>query len=141
MHYNFQILIETFHAQALEMKPSNKIALVARSQCHLKLGDAESALKDAQASFDVNTLFIKGLLQYAEALFSLGQFEKALIAFQRGRRQRKDMDGFRIGTQKCYEAIMKAIGDKAATQIEDFDDILPLIIEMEALKNGMSEGF
>jgi hypothetical protein len=36
---------------------------------------------------------------------------------------------------------MKAIGDKASTQIEDFDDILPLIIEMEALKNGMSEGF
>jgi len=51
-----------------------------------------------------------GLYQYAEALYNLGQFEKALIAYHRGYRLRKDMDGFRIGVQKSQEAIQKAIG-------------------------------
>ena len=118
------------------MQPNSKNALVARSQCHLKLGDAESALKDAEASFSENAEFIRGLYQYAESLYSLGQFEKALIAFTRGRRQRKDLEYFRIGVQKCHDSILTAIGDKSGTQIEDFDDIIPLIIEMESLKNG-----
>jgi tetratricopeptide (TPR) repeat protein len=119
------------------MQPSHKAALVARSQCHLKLGDAASALKDAEASFDKNSkvTFVRGLVQYAEALYNLGSFEKALIAFHRGFRVRRDMEGFRIGVQKCQEAIRIAIGDQSATQIEDLDEILPLIEEMEAMKN------
>jgi len=95
----------------LELQPSHKGALVARSQCHLKLGDANSALKDAQTSFDEHeTTFMQGLYQYAEALYQLGEFEKALIAFHQGFRLRKDMDGFRIGVQKSQEAIRRAIG-------------------------------
>ena len=107
-----------------------------RSQCHLKLGDAVSALKDAEASFSTDTHFVKGLYQYAESLYSLGRFEKALIAFTRGKRQGKDLEYFRIGVQKCHETILTAIGDKSGTQIEDFDDIIPVIEQMEALKNG-----
>ena len=125
-------------AQALELQPTHKAALVARSQCHLKLGDAESALKDAEASFDKEQVtYIKGLLQYAEALYNLGKFEKALISFHRGYKLRKDMEGFRIGVQKCQEAIRIAIGDHSATQIEDLDEIIPLMEEMEALRNRM----
>ena len=70
--------------QALELQPTHKAALVARSQCHLKLGDAASALRDAETSFEGKAdQFIRGLYQYAEALYNLGQFERALIAYHR----------------------------------------------------------
>ena len=85
---------------------------MARSQCHLRLGDANSALKDAKTSFGQNETFIQGLYQYAEALYQLGEFEKSLIAFHQGYRLRKDMQGFRIGVQKSQEAIRRAIGGK-----------------------------
>ncbi|CAG7687442.1 unnamed protein product [Allacma fusca] len=120
--------------KALELQPMHKAALVARSQCHLKLGDAASALRDAQTSFDGNETYIMGLYQYAEALYNLGQFEKALIAYHRGYRIRK-VENFRIGIQKSQEAIRRAIGDRSATQIEDLDQILPLIDELEASAN------
>jgi len=96
----------------LEIKPTHKRALVARSKCHLKLGDANSALKDAETSFGKDEIYILGLFQYAEALYHLGEFEKALIAYHSGFRMRKDMPGFRIGIQKSQEAIMTAIGGK-----------------------------
>lgn len=126
--------------QALEIQPTHKGALVARSQCYLKLGDAESALKDAKQAYDPNNpneTYIQGLYQYAEALFQLGEFENALIAFHRGHRSRKDMDGFRIGIQKCQEAIRRAIGDKTATSIPNLDKVLPLIQELEDTKSRM----
>lgn len=92
------------------MRPGNKAALVNRSQCHLKLGDADSALRDAQESFDADDTYIQGLYQYAEALFNLGQFEQAAISFHRGFRARRDREEFRIGINKCQEAIRTAIG-------------------------------
>ncbi|CAL8116423.1 unnamed protein product [Orchesella dallaii] len=127
--------------KALEIQPKHKAALVARSQCYLKLGDAESALKDAEMAWDPNEreTYIQGLYQYAEALFQLGEFEKALIAFHRGHRIRKDMDGFRIGIQKSQEAIRRAIGDKSATAIPNLDTVLPLIQEFESAKARLGD--
>jgi len=105
---NFILICVTF--QALELKNKNKSALVARSQCHLKLGDAAAALKDAEASFDSEDTYIQGLYQFAEALFNLGQFEQALIAFHRGFRARRDKEEFRVGINKAQDAIRRAIG-------------------------------
>jgi len=95
--------------QALELHPTHRAALVARSQCFLKLGDAGAALKDAKASCETRNNFMMGVYQCAEALYNLGDFETALIAFHRGYRLRKEMEGFRIGIQKCQEAIEKCI--------------------------------
>lgn len=113
---------------------------MARSQCYLKLGDAEAALKDAELAWDPNNpneTYTQGLYQYAEALFQLGEFEKSLIAFHRGHRMRKDTDGFRIGIQKCQEAIRRAIGDKSATSIPNLDTVLPMIQEFEDTKTRL----
>lgn len=78
----------------------------------MKLGDAASALKDAEASFDTKNTYINGLFQYSESLYNLGQFEKALIAYYRGFRLRRDVDAFRVGVSKCRRAILSAIGSK-----------------------------
>lgn len=57
-----------------------------------------------------------GLYQYAEALYNLGEFEEALIVYHRGHRLRPEMEGFRIGIQKCQEAIEKCIGSKILSE-------------------------
>jgi tetratricopeptide (TPR) repeat protein len=97
------------------LKPNNKGARVARSQCYLKLGDATAALRDAEASFvaDTDSVNITGLYQYGEALFNLGQFEQALMAYHRGYLKRKDKEEFRIGVNKAQDAINRAIGGKS----------------------------
>lgn len=96
------------------MQPHHKGALVARSQCYLKLGNATLALRDAELSLDncEEKTFVFGLLQYAEALYSLGRFEQALIEYHRGYRLRRDVQDYRIGIQKCQDAINRAIGGK-----------------------------
>ena len=110
-HFNFDS--DLLRQQALELHPNHRGALVARSQCYLKLGNATLALRDAEMSFDNDErTFVTGLLQYAESLYSLGRFEQALIAYHRGLRLRRDMEEFRIGVQKCQDAIKRAIGSK-----------------------------
>ncbi|OXA50583.1 Tetratricopeptide repeat protein 25 [Folsomia candida] len=123
--------------RALELQPDNKGARVSRSQCHLKLGDAVAALADAEASFvEGEKSNIMGLYQYGEALFNLGQFEQALMAYHRGYRSRKDKEEFRVGVNKAKDAIVTAIGDQQATQIEDLDTVLPQIDEINAANRG-----
>lgn len=48
-----------FTRQALEIEPNDKNCLVARSKCHLKLGDAKAALKDAEAALEDDGEFNK----------------------------------------------------------------------------------
>ena len=47
----------------MEIKPDDKICLVSRSKCHLMLGDAQSALKDAEASLGDDKEFNKACIQ------------------------------------------------------------------------------
>lgn len=39
-----------FFFKALTLKPDDKTCLVGRSKCYLKIGQSDSALKDAEAS-------------------------------------------------------------------------------------------
>lgn len=53
-----------------------------------------------------------GILQKAEALYHLGNFEHALMYYHRGLRIRPEMQEFRLGVQKSKEAIENTIGSK-----------------------------
>lgn len=44
----------------MELNPYDKNALVARSKCHLLMGNASSALKDAEQALTEDKTFIKG---------------------------------------------------------------------------------
>ena len=55
-------------------------------------------------------LFSQGLYQKAEALYSMGDFEYALMYYHRGHKLRPELEEFRLGIQKAQEAIDNAIG-------------------------------
>lgn len=86
--------------------------LCSRSKCHLKLGDHVAALADAEAALVDDPAFTKGLFAKAEALYTQGEFEFALVFYHRGQHLRPDMKSFRLGVQKAQEAISNAIGSK-----------------------------
>ena len=80
---------------ALKIQPDEKSCLVARSKCHLKLGDPQKALQDAEAAMKDDPNYNKGLYRKAEALYSLGDFEYALMFYHRGHKLRPELDEFR----------------------------------------------
>jgi len=94
----------------LELNPSEKNSLVARSKCYILLGLPENALKDAETALHVDKTFIKAIYQKAEALYYLGDFEHSLMYFHRGLHLRPDHQGFKLGVQKSQKAIENAIG-------------------------------
>ncbi|KAJ3274776.1 Tetratricopeptide repeat protein 25 [Terramyces sp. JEL0728] len=107
---NYQKSIEAY-SKALHLRPLDKNALVARSKCYLQLGDTQKALQDADTSLTDEVDFFKGIFQKAEALYSQGDFELALVYYHRGNKFRPELDEFRLGIQKAREAIYNSIGN------------------------------
>lgn len=54
----------------------------------------------------------QGLYQKAETLYTMGDFEFALVFYHRGRRLRPDLQKFTLGIEKAQEAIVNCIGGK-----------------------------
>ena len=55
---------------------------------------------------------LQALYQKAEALYSMGDFEHALVFYHRGNKLRPEQQEFRLGIQKAQEAIDNSIGRK-----------------------------
>ncbi|NWJ09561.1 TTC25 protein, partial [Crypturellus undulatus] len=119
---------------ALLLRPGDKQCLVARSKCYLKLGDTENSLKDAEASLQNDKTFSKGLYQKAETLYTMGDFEFALVFYHRGYRLRPELQKFRLGIQKCQEAIVNCIGSPSSVKLENNEDICFLSRQAEGRK-------
>nr|XP_055050208.1 outer dynein arm-docking complex subunit 4 isoform X3 [Misgurnus anguillicaudatus] len=113
--------IESF-STALSLQPDDKNCLVARSRCYVKLGDAERALQDAEDSLKDNKEFFKGLYQKAEALYTMGDFEFALVYYHRGHKLRPELQEFRLGIQKAQEAIDNSIGSPSSVKLKTKGD-------------------
>ncbi|XP_075702621.1 outer dynein arm-docking complex subunit 4 isoform X2 [Rhinoderma darwinii] len=106
-------------SNALELQPTEKHCLVARSKCFLKLGDPELALRDAEVSLQEEKDFFRGLYQKAEALYAMGDFEFALVYYHRGYKLRPELQEFRLGIQKAQEAIENSVGTPASVKLEN----------------------
>uniref|UniRef100_A0A8D8QAN5 Outer dynein arm-docking complex subunit 4 n=1 Tax=Cacopsylla melanoneura TaxID=428564 RepID=A0A8D8QAN5_9HEMI len=99
-----------FVKKALELNPTDKNALVARSKCYLLLGESQKALEDAETALENDKSFIRAIFQKAEALYHLGDFEHSLMYYHRGLKIRPELEEFRLGVQKAQEAIENTIG-------------------------------
>lgn len=94
------------------MNPNDKNALIARSKCHLLLGEAQKALDDAEAALRLNpkdSNKAKAVYCKAEALYYLGDFEMSLVYYYRGMRIRPEFGQFRLGVQKAKDAIQNIL--------------------------------
>ncbi|KAL4657772.1 tetratricopeptide repeat protein 25 [Arapaima gigas] len=111
------------YSKALTLQPNDKNSLVARSKCYVMLGDSQNALKDAEASLKEDKDFFKGLYQKAEALYTMGDFEFALVFYHRGHKLRPELQQFRLGIQKAQEAIENSIGSPFSVKLENVGDL------------------
>ncbi|XP_045209330.1 outer dynein arm-docking complex subunit 4-like isoform X2 [Mercenaria mercenaria] len=108
---------------ALELTPGEKNCLVARSKCHLQLGDMISALNDAEASLEEDKNYHKGIYQKAQALYYQGDFEMALVFYHRGHKLRPELQEFRLGIQKAQEAIDNSVGSPDTVKLTTEGDL------------------
>ncbi|CAL1526419.1 unnamed protein product [Lymnaea stagnalis] len=121
----YEKAIESF-TKALEMKGGDKTCLVVRAKCYLMLGNAEKALADAESALEQNEdgkKEIRALNMKAEALYQKGDFESALVFYHRGNKLRPELQEFRLGIQKCEEAIDNSIGSPGAVHLEASGDL------------------
>ncbi|XP_009281479.1 PREDICTED: tetratricopeptide repeat protein 25 [Aptenodytes forsteri] len=119
---------------ALKLRAGDKHCLVARSKCYLKLGDTENSLKDAEASLQNDKTFSKGLYQKAETLYTMGDFEFALVFYHRGYRLRPELQKFRLGIEKSQEAIVNCIGSPSSIKLENKEDLCFISRQAESKK-------
>ncbi|KAM6114837.1 outer dynein arm-docking complex subunit 4 [Phoenicopterus ruber ruber] len=121
-------------SNALKLRAGDKHCLVARSKCYLKLGDTENSLKDAEASLQNDKTFFKGLYQKAETLYTMGDFEFALVFYHRGHRLRPELQKFRLGIEKSQEAIVNCIGSPSSVKLENKGDLCFISRQAESKK-------
>ncbi|KAF6032938.1 TTC25 [Bugula neritina] len=118
---NYRKAIESY-TLALEVREGDRACLVARSKCHLQLGDNTTALDDAETSLGDDPEYHKGIFAKAEALYCKGEFELALVFYHRGNKLRPELQEFRLGIQKAREAIENSVGTpQAVTLTKDGD--------------------
>ncbi|EPQ13659.1 Tetratricopeptide repeat protein 25 [Myotis brandtii] len=111
----------------------DKNCLVARSKCYLKMGELEKSLKDAEDSLQGDPTFCKGILQKAETLYTMGDFEFALVFYHRGYKLRPDRE-FKVGIQKAQEAINNSVGTPSSIKLENKGDLSFLSKQAESMK-------
>ena len=81
----------------------------------------QKAIEDANKALEFNCNSVKAILAKGEALYKLGNFEKALVSFYRGKRIWADPT-IRLGIERCSEQILNilenenALKDRAAVE-------------------------
>ncbi|XP_019291022.1 outer dynein arm-docking complex subunit 4 [Panthera pardus] len=120
-------------SNALHLQNGDKNCLVARSKCFLKMGELEKSLQDAEASLQGDPTFCKGILQKAETLYTMGDFEFALVFYHRGYKLRPDRE-FKVGIQKAQEAINNSVGSPSSIKLKNKGDVSFLSKQAESMK-------
>lgn len=95
--------------QAMEAQKDDPNVLIDRANCYIQIGQPEDGLKDIDTVLKEQPNNPRAILTKAEAYFSMGEFEFALVFFQRGKSIRKDISAFRDGITKCKSAILDSI--------------------------------
>ena len=108
-HGEYLQAVESY-TRALELRPGDLNVLVARSRCHLMLANPKESLNDAEEALKIQPTLFKAVFRKAEALYSKGDFEMALVFYHRGKSMKPESHLFRLGIQKAGEAIENSIG-------------------------------
>ena len=90
-------------------------------------------MADATRALKMNPHCTKAVISRGEALYSMGQFEKGLVQFERGSRVRSDLR-MKSGLMQCKDAILNAVGPNAREF--DIELVGKVIKDMEDRKNA-----
>ncbi|XP_015253305.1 PREDICTED: tetratricopeptide repeat protein 25 [Cyprinodon variegatus] len=107
----------------LDLIHEDKKSFVDRSKCYHRMGEFRNALIDAEASLKDDALLPEGLYQKAEALYSMGELEFALVFYHRAHKIRPQMQEVRLGLQKTEEAIRNHVGSPSSVNLEVKGDL------------------
>jgi tetratricopeptide (TPR) repeat protein len=99
--------------------------------CFFRLERPTDAIKDTEKALVFNPESVQAIVAKGEALYNMGQFEKALVQFHKGWRVRNDPD-IKKGMFKCRDAIMNILGD--TDKIYETELVEKVIKQMENLK-------
>ena len=95
--------------------------------CISSLERAKDAMTDATKALRIKPESSRAIIARGEALYTMGEFEKGLLQFQRGWRMRPH-PMMKTGLQKCKDAIANAVGPNA----KEFDvELVQKVIERE----------
>lgn len=83
--------------------------LIDRANCYIQVGNPKAALIDINNVLKVHPNDTRAILAKAEAFFSMGEFEFALVFFERGLAIRSDLSAFKDGITKSTHAIEDSI--------------------------------
>ena len=112
----------------LEQVNISKIVCV--SEPCSRLERAAEAISDANTALEINKHSTKAIVAKGEALYSIGEFEKALVQFERGWRFRQD-PAIKSGMVKCRDAIIITVG----TTAKQYDEkVVEMVIQQ--MKEG-----
>ena len=88
-------------------------------------------MEDADKALNMNKHSPKAIIAKGEALYNLGQFEKALVQFERGWRVRQDPE-MRAGIVKCRDVIINTVG--TASKEYDREVVEQVIRQMKEME-------
>ena len=108
----FYRAIDAF-TKAMNINKEDLNILIDRANCYIQVGNPKAALLDINAVLKHKPEDTRAILAKAEAFFSMGEFEFALVFFEKGLAIRKDLAAFKDGITKSTHAILDSInGEK-----------------------------
>lgn len=113
--HDYNRAIEAF-TKVIDKSKDNLDVLIYRANCYIQVGRPEDALTDIDQVLHDQPKNPQAILAKAEAYFSMGEFEFALVFFEKGYAERKDMTELKDGITKSKHAILDSIKGKQLFQ-------------------------
>ncbi|XP_023329597.1 uncharacterized protein LOC111702216, partial [Eurytemora carolleeae] len=119
--------------KAIDMESEDEVPYIVRSECLRRLEKSDEAKLDAEIALKINKSSTKAVVALGEAMFQLGQFEFALVQFERGLKIRMETT-LKKGAEKCKDAILHSLG----TRIPKYDlNVVRLVVKERARQEKM----
>lgn len=119
---------ETYMNQADSINDQEPLVKIVRGVCKVRLSRALEALEDVDPVLAENPKHPLALHVKADALYHLGNFEHALVFYQRGyRNSTQNPEIFRLGIKRATKAIKNAIGAQVQDYFNTMSDIVSII--------------
>lgn len=119
---------EFYMNQADSINDQEPLVKIVRGICKVRLSRALEALEDVDPVLNDNAKHPLALHVKADALYHLGNFEHALVFYQRGlRNSTQNPEIFRLGIKRATKAIKNAIGPKVLDYFNTMSEVVSII--------------